>query len=76
MMERAERGVAMEFKTAVCEVRGEGEKRTGGDSHPCPCCGGALVPMRGTMRCSRCAFALCFGCDPAMGGADAPQADD
>jgi hypothetical protein len=76
VMEREERGRAMEFKTAVCEVKGGSEKRTGGDCHPCPCCGGTLVPMRGTMRCGRCAFTLCFGCDPVMGGADAPQADD
>jgi hypothetical protein len=29
----------------------------------CLLCGGDLVPLRGTLRCSRCGFLLCEGCD-------------
>jgi hypothetical protein len=29
----------------------------------CPVCGGVLLPLRGTCRCTRCAFSLCVGCD-------------
>jgi hypothetical protein len=41
---------------------------------PCPVCGGALVPLRGHFRCSRCFFSACAGCEadhapePADGG--------
>lgn len=49
---------------AVCgaEVKG-GEARTSGGGQPCPYCGGALVPLRGTWRCDRCGFQLCQGCE-------------
>lgn len=40
------------------------ETRTGGERMPCPICGGWLVPARGTMRCVRCAFSFCLGCEP------------
>jgi hypothetical protein len=30
---------------------------------PCPACGGRLIPLRGALRCSRCYFALCEGCE-------------
>jgi hypothetical protein len=41
---------------------------------PCPVCGGALVPLRGQFRCTRCFFSACAGCEaegvaePAEGG--------
>jgi hypothetical protein len=38
------------------------QPRTGG--HPCPACGGVLVPLRSAWRCSRCYFSLCAGCEP------------
>lgn len=66
----------MPFETTVCEAKKGNEKRTGGEGYSCPVCGGALVPMRGMMRCGRCAFTLCFGCDPATGALELPGADD
>jgi hypothetical protein len=41
----------------------------------CPMCGGGLVPMRGTWRCSRCYFALCAGCEPGSGYEATEQVD-
>lgn len=29
----------------------------------CPICTGAMVPARGSMRCTRCGFNLCVGCE-------------
>jgi len=29
----------------------------------CPCCGGVLVPLRGVVRCQRCQWTMCFGCE-------------
>ncbi len=29
----------------------------------CPCCGGVLVPLRGQVRCQRCQWAICAGCE-------------
>jgi DNA-directed RNA polymerase subunit RPC12/RpoP len=51
------------------EVRGEGagEERTGGEALPCPVCGGSLLPpARGEVRCGRCGFRLCAGCDSSF----------
>jgi hypothetical protein len=33
----------------------------------CPLCSGALVPLRGQYRCSRCYFAICAGCEDVPG---------
>jgi hypothetical protein len=35
----------------------------------CPVCTGPLLPLRGELRCGRCAFTFCEGCE---GGASAP----
>ncbi len=29
----------------------------------CPVCEGPLIPLRGTVRCSRCYFSFCQGCE-------------
>jgi hypothetical protein len=29
----------------------------------CPVCGGPTVPLRGLLRCLRCCFVLCEGCE-------------
>ena len=29
----------------------------------CPVCGGDFVPLRGALRCCRCYFSLCEGCE-------------
>jgi hypothetical protein len=29
---------------------------------PCPICGGVLIPLRGTSRCTSCGFSLCEDC--------------
>jgi hypothetical protein len=31
----------------------------------CPVCGGPTVPVRGMLRCLRCCFVLCEGCEGA-----------
>lgn len=38
--------------------------------HNCPACGGVLVPLGSLLRCSRCRFAICNGCE---GGESPPQ---
>jgi len=29
----------------------------------CPLCQGRLLPQRGQLRCARCCFTLCAGCE-------------
>jgi hypothetical protein len=33
----------------------------------CPLCGGALIPLRGAVRCCRCGLTLCEGCEGSAG---------
>jgi hypothetical protein len=33
----------------------------------CPMCSAPLVELRATLRCSRCYFSICEGCDGAPG---------
>jgi hypothetical protein len=33
----------------------------------CPACNGPLVELRATLRCSRCCFSICEGCDGEPG---------
>jgi hypothetical protein len=40
----------------------------------CPVCSGLLVPLRGSVRCARCGFTFCEGCEGGM--ADLCSADD
>lgn len=40
----------------------------------CPVCGGVMLPQRDGVRCGRCFFALCVGCEPD-GVADAASSD-
>lgn len=44
------------------------------EPHPCPVCGGGLVPLRGSWRCGRCAFVVCVGCEAGYGGSQ-PEED-
>jgi hypothetical protein len=38
----------------------------------CPLCQGRLIPLRDSVRCSRCGFLLCVGCaDGEMAGTSA-----
>jgi hypothetical protein len=32
--------------------------------HGCPVCGGVLIPQRGQVRCQRCQWTMCAGCEP------------
>lgn len=36
-------------------------------NHPvsCPLCSGVLTPLRDCLRCVRCSFSICTGCEPA-----------
>jgi hypothetical protein len=36
-------------------------RRSGAEA--CPLCGGPLQQLRGLVRCCRCFFAMCEGCD-------------
>jgi hypothetical protein len=29
----------------------------------CPCCGGFLIPLARGLRCERCSFTICEGCE-------------
>ena len=29
----------------------------------CPCCAGPLIPLRGSLRCGRCHYTFCVGCE-------------
>jgi hypothetical protein len=29
----------------------------------CPVCGGFLIPLRTVLRCQRCSFTMCDGCE-------------
>jgi hypothetical protein len=41
----------------------------------CPVCGGGpLVPLRGLVRCARCQWAMCAGCEPAPEVAEEEEA--
>lgn len=33
----------------------------------CPVCGGILIELRGLVRCTRCHFSMCLGCDGGGG---------
>jgi hypothetical protein len=39
----------------------------------CPVCDGSLVELRGFVRCSRCHFAMCAGCEGEPWGATPEQ---
>jgi hypothetical protein len=32
----------------------------------CPACGGRVLDLRGSQRCTRCGLTLCIGCDGGM----------
>ena len=32
----------------------------------CPVCGGTLIPQRGQVRCLRCMWTMCAGCEPVI----------
>lgn len=38
----------------------------------CPVCGGVVIELRGQVRCTRCHFSMCLGCD----GGGAPDGCD
>jgi hypothetical protein len=40
---------------------------------PCPVCSGLLVELRGFVRCSRCHFAMCVGCEGEAWGTGPEQ---
>jgi hypothetical protein len=40
---------------------------------PCPVCSGLLVELRGFVRCSRCHFAMCAGCEGEPWGTTSEQ---
>jgi hypothetical protein len=44
-------------------------------SPACPICSGALVPVRGFARCSRCSFTLCQGCEGGQAGPELCETD-
>jgi hypothetical protein len=33
---------------------------------PCPMCAGTLVPARDLVRCTRCGYSFCVGCEPGL----------
>jgi hypothetical protein len=41
----------------------------------CPVCQGRLLPLRGSMRCARCSFTLCVGCEGADPSEYVPSGD-
>jgi hypothetical protein len=34
---------------------------------PCPLCAGSLIELSGFVRCTRCHFSMCAGCDGQAG---------
>jgi hypothetical protein len=34
----------------------------------CPVCSGVMIDLRGTLRCSRCYFSICEGCEGGVVG--------
>ena len=41
------------------------EEKPASQARPgCPACGGTLVPLRGQVRCARCQWTMCAGCEP------------
>jgi hypothetical protein len=49
----------MESTSANCRL----ERPFGNQQKPCPICGGILFPVHGQMRCLRCRFLWCEGCE-------------
>ncbi len=52
--QRAATEQASEAPKAICPPR-------------CPVCGGPLVELRASLRCSRCYFTICEGCSGDQG---------
>ena len=42
----------------------------------CPMCGGILSPLRGMVRCGRCQWAMCAGCEAVPGNLDEEQREE
>jgi hypothetical protein len=58
----------MEASSANCRL----DRSSGNHQTPCPICGGDLFPVHSQMRCQRCRFLMCEGCendlkDPELG---------
>jgi hypothetical protein len=45
-----------------------------GSAGMCPCCAGPLILLSGAVRCARCHFTFCIGCD--SGVADLPSGEN
>ena len=62
----------MPLNQSACEHSTTCDPRPSSGAPPCPVCGGALMPLRGVWRCTRCLFTLCAGCEPHSlpGGSD------
>ena len=42
----------------------------------CPVCGGILSPLGGMVRCGRCLWAMCAGCEAVPGSSDEDQREE
>ncbi|MBY0232593.1 MAG: hypothetical protein K2W96_25210 [Gemmataceae bacterium] len=42
----------------------------------CPVCGGVLSPLRGLVRCGRCQWTMCAGCEALPGGDEGQDEDE